>query len=54
VTLFNLHVLDALPGGQAVHSETVYIVRGTTRPHVIACDGEAYPLMLEARSQPLA
>jgi hypothetical protein len=54
MTLFNLDVLDALPARQAVHPETVYIVRGNTRPHVIACEGEAYQLMLEARSPQLA
>jgi hypothetical protein len=51
MTLFNLHVLDALPARQL---ETVYIVHGDTLPHVIACEGEAHRLMLEARSQQLA
>jgi hypothetical protein len=49
-----VHVIDALPARQAVHLETVYIVRGHTRPHVIACEGEAHRLMLEARRQQIA
>ena len=47
------HVIDALPAILAVHPETVYIVLGATHPHVIEHEGEAYRLMLEARSQQL-
>lgn len=43
------HVIDALPAILAVHPDTVYIVLGATHPHVVAHEGEAYRLMLEAR-----
>ncbi len=47
------HVIDALPAILAVHPDTVYIVLGATHPHVVAHEGEAYRLMLEARGQQL-
>jgi Glycosyl transferases group 1 len=47
------YVIDALPAILAVHPDTVYIVLGATHPHVIAREGEAYRLMLEARGQQL-
>lgn len=47
------HVIDAMPAILAVHPDTVYVVLGATHPHVIAHDGEAYRLMLEARAQAL-
>lgn len=47
------HVIDALPAILAVHPDAVYIVLGATHPHVVAREGEAYRLMLEARAQEL-
>lgn len=47
------YVIDALPSVLATHPDTVYIVLGATHPHVIERDGEAYRLMLEARSRQL-
>jgi len=47
------YVIDALPAILAAHPETVYIVLGATHPHVVERDGEAYRLMLEARSAQL-
>jgi glycosyltransferase involved in cell wall biosynthesis len=47
------YVIDALPAILAVHPDTVYIVLGATHPHVIASEGEAYRLMLEARAHQL-
>lgn len=47
------HVIDALPAILARHPNTVYIVLGSTHPHVKAHDGETYRLMLENRAQRL-
>ena len=47
------YVIDALPAILAAHPDTVYIVLGATHPHVVEHEGEAYRLMLEARSQQL-
>jgi len=47
------HVIDALPAILAAHPETVYIVLGATHPRVLEEEGEAYRLMLEARSEHL-
>jgi glycosyltransferase involved in cell wall biosynthesis len=47
------YVVDALPAILAVHPNTVYVVLGATHPHVIANEGEAYRLMLEARARHL-
>jgi glycosyltransferase involved in cell wall biosynthesis len=46
-------VVDALPAIVAAHPDTVYVVLGATHPHVIAHEGEAYRLMLEARARHL-
>jgi glycosyltransferase involved in cell wall biosynthesis len=45
------YVIDALPAILAAHPEVVYVVLGATHPHVLAHEGEAYRLMLEARCQ---
>jgi glycosyltransferase involved in cell wall biosynthesis len=47
------YVIEALPAILAAHPDTVYIVLGATHPHVVEHEGEAYRLMLEARSQQL-
>jgi len=47
------HVIDALPAILSTHPDTVYVVLGATHPHVIAREGEAYRLMLEARAERL-
>lgn len=47
------YVIEALPTILAVHPETVYVVLGATHPHVVAHEGEAYRLMLEARAAQL-
>ena len=47
------YVVDALPAILAAHPDTVYVVLGATHPHVVARDGEAYRLMLEARARQL-
>lgn len=47
------YVIDALPAILAAHPDTVYIVLGATHPHIVAREGEAYRLMLEARAQQL-
>jgi glycosyltransferase involved in cell wall biosynthesis len=47
------YVIDALPAILAVNPDTVYVVLGATHPHVIAREGEAYRLMLEARARHL-
>jgi glycosyltransferase involved in cell wall biosynthesis len=46
-------VIDALPAIVARHPETLYLVLGTTHPHVKAQHGEAYRLELEARARSL-
>jgi glycosyltransferase involved in cell wall biosynthesis len=47
------YVVDALPEILAAQPDTVYIVLGATHPHVVAREGEAYRLMLEARGRHL-
>ncbi|HXT68377.1 MAG TPA: glycosyltransferase family 4 protein [Vicinamibacterales bacterium] len=47
------YVVEALPAILAVNPDTVYIVLGATHPHVVAREGEAYRLMLEARARQL-
>jgi glycosyltransferase involved in cell wall biosynthesis len=47
------HVIDAFPAILAACPDTVYVVLGATHPHVIERDGEAYRLLLEARSRQL-
>jgi glycosyltransferase involved in cell wall biosynthesis len=47
------HVIDALPAILARFPDAVYIVLGATHPHVKACHGETYRLMLENRAQRL-
>ncbi len=47
------HVIDALPTILTTCPDTVYVVLGATHPHVVAREGEAYRLMLEARSRQL-
>ena len=47
------YVIDALPTILRSHPDTVYIVLGATHPHVVAREGEAYRLMLEARAHQL-
>lgn len=47
------YVIDALPAILAVHPDTMYIVLGATHPHIVAREGEAYRLMLEARAHQL-
>jgi glycosyltransferase involved in cell wall biosynthesis len=47
------YVIDALPAIVASCPSAVYIVLGTTHPHVKDAQGEAYRLMLEARARQL-
>jgi glycosyltransferase involved in cell wall biosynthesis len=47
------YVVDALPEILAAEPDTVYVVLGATHPHVVAREGEAYRLMLEARGRHL-
>ena len=47
------YVIDALPEILAAHPDTVYVVLGATHPHIVAREGEAYRLMLEARGRHL-
>lgn len=46
-------VVEALPAILAACPDVVYIVLGATHPHVVAREGEAYRLMLEARARQL-
>lgn len=47
------HVIDALPAILARHPNTLYIVLGTTHPHVKERYGETYRESLEGRAQEL-
>ncbi len=47
------YVIDALPTILRSQPDTVYVVLGATHPHVVAREGEAYRLMLEARAHQL-
>jgi glycosyltransferase involved in cell wall biosynthesis len=47
------HVIDALPAILESCPDTVYVVLGATHPHIVAREGEAYRLLLEARSRHL-
>ncbi len=47
------NVIDALPAILARHPNTVYILLGSTHPHVKEQTGETYRLMLEARARRL-
>jgi glycosyltransferase involved in cell wall biosynthesis len=47
------YVVDALPAIVRAYPDVVYIIVGATHPHILAREGEAYRLMLEARARQL-